>query len=455
MSLTSLSFLGVYFPILIILYYSPFFKGDTSRKILLLFASIGLYTFCEPIYSLLLIGLILANYFLVKMSDRMGNDLCRIIAIVLDVSVLLFFKYINSVLSVFSTHSGVTSIIVPIGLSYFTFKAISYVVDSRYEVGDFLDVAVYISNFLTIVSGPLSKYQDELPMIQMKNETQMEDFYNGVERLSRGLIKKVLIADSLRTLVDQAFGTSELTFVMAWAGAIAYTLQLYFDFSGYTDMAIGVGTMFGFSLPENFDYPYIATSISDFWKRWHISLTKWFTNYIYIPLGGSRVDSVYRHIFNMFVVWLVTGMWHGSHMTFIVWAFIYFVLLIVEKYTRWTDILERYHVGHVYTLLVVMLEWVIFRAESLGAAFSYIRTMFMVNGNSFATSYDLQSIAKYIIPLLLGVIFSMGVGAKIRDSIPYKKVLNVAYNGVLLALYLLCIVISISQGYTAPLYAGF
>lgn len=456
MSLTNLSFIGIYFPLLLIAYYNPIIKSNSFRKLILLSASLGLYAFCEPIYVLLLIGLILVNYLLVKMSDRFHKDAFRGTAITIDVGVLLFFKYINKLLAFGLLNEKISQIVFPIGLSYFTFKAISYVADSKENKdGSIVDVAVYIANFLTIVSGPLSTYAEELPAIREKKKTSAELAYKGFERLMTGLAKKVIIADNLSVLVTQCFAASELSFVMAWTGAIGYTLQLFFDFSGYTDMAIGVGYLFGFHLPENFNYPYMANSISDFWKKWHMSLTKWFTKYIYIPLGGSRVKTATRHIFNLFVVWLVTGMWHGSSMTFIVWAMIYFVLQTLEKYTKLADVINKVHLGHVYTMMIVIIEWVIFKSESVSAAFTHIKSMFLLNSNAFVLAGDLSVIIKYTIPLILGLIFSTDIGIKMKAVSEKNAFLNGIYNLGLIAVFLICIIISISQGYTAPLYAGF
>lgn len=456
MSLTSLSFLGLFFPVLLMAYYNPVLKSNSFRKIILFCASIGLYTVCEPIYSLLLIMLIVLNYILVRISDKYSIVFFRGIAIIIDAGTLLLFKYINQFLAFGLLNKDVSTIVFPIGLSYFTFKAISYVVDSKeIKEGSFIDVAIYISNFLTIVSGPLSTYQQELPAIREKDSFSYDNAYVGIERFVLGLAKKVLIADNLSVLVNQAFAADDRSLIMAWGGAIAYTLQLYFDFSGYTDMAIGIGSLFGFSLPENFNFPYMATSISDFWKRWHMSLTKWFTRYIYIPLGGSRVKTAARHIFNLFVVWVVTGIWHGSNMTFIVWALIYFLLQMLEKYTNYADVLNKLHVGHLYTMVVVIIEWVIFRSSNLGAAWEYVKSMFMLTGNTFYSSYDLQTIAKFLIPLLLGVSFSTCIGLKIRVRVSKNICLNSMYNFILLTLLVVCIVIIMSKGYTAPLYAGF
>lgn len=456
MSLTSLSFIGIYFPMLLIAYYNPIFKSSLFRKLILALASFGLYAFCEPVYVLLLIGLILANFFLVWLADTFDMGIFRITAIVFDVGILLFFKYINQFLESGLLNEGFNAIAFPIGLSYFTFKAISYVVDSKEEkCGNIIDVSVYIANFLTIVSGPLSTYSDELPAIREKKQTSFDVAYKGFERLMIGLAKKVIVADSIGVLAAQCFSSSGLSIVMSWAGAIAFTLQLFFDFSGYTDMVIGAGCIFGFDLPENFNYPYMAGSISDFWKRWHISLTKWFTKYIYIFLGGSRVKTVSRHIFNLFVVWLVTGMWHGSSLTFVVWAMIYFLLQLLEKYTSWSLVLNRIHLGHAYTLLVVTIEWVIFKSDSLLSAFTYIKAMFGCNSNVFCGSGDITTIMRYIIPFMIGIVFSTDVGTRIKAFFTINSGLNIIYNTSLIVLLILCIIITISKGYTAPLYIDF
>lgn len=456
MSLTSLSFLGIYFPLIILGYFNPIIKSNRFRKILLLLISIALYTFGEPTYILLLLGIIIINYSLVTIADKCNSNVPRALAIIMDVGTLAFFKYINKILALGLIHSDYSSIVFPVGLSYFTFKAISYVVDSKkIKGGNIVDVAIYISNFITIVSGPMSTYEDELPTIIQKHELNFSDVYRATERIILGLAKKVIIADSLSLLVNQCFAEKEISLVMAWGGAIAYTLQLFFDFSGYTDMAIGVGCLLGFNLPENFNYPYMANSISDFWKRWHISLTKWFTKYIYIPLGGSRVKSTARHIFNLFVVWLVTGLWHGSIITFIIWAMIYFLLQLLEKYSNWAELLNRMHIGHIYTILIVIIEWVIFRSPSVGTGFRYVKSMFLLSGNEVISAGELGIISKYSIPFVLGIIFSTNIGIRIKTYMSKNNILNCLYNIILIVVFVICIIISISQGYSSPLYAGF
>lgn len=456
MSLTSLSFLGVYFPLLLIAYYNPFFTGNGFRKFLLVCASLAFYTFCEPVYIFLLIGVVVLNYGLVSCADRFGRQIFRSAAIVLDAGILLFFKYINRFLAAGIFNAKISDITFPIGMSYFVFKAISYVVDSKkVKNGSLADITLYIANFLTIVAGPLSTYEQELSSIREKSAPSVDLAYKGFERVIIGFGKKVIIADSLSVLANQCFASRELSVVMAWAGAAAYTLQLFFDFSGYTDMVLGAGALFGFEFPENFDCPYMAKSISEFWERWHISLTKWFTKYIYIPLGGSRVKTTARHFLNLFIVWLVTGMWHGSHMTFIVWAMVYFVLQTAEKYTRLAEHINRLHLGHLYVMLVVTVEWVIFKSESLHAGFTYIKSMTACNGNAFCTSYDLSVIVSYSIPFVLGLVFSTDVGIRLKAMLSKYAVTRVLYHAGLLLLFSVCLVITISHGYSAPLYAGF
>ena len=456
MSITNISFIGVFFPVLLILYYNPFLKNNGFRKFILLCASLGLYAFCEPVYVLMLAAIIIINFSLVQAAEKKQRNLFRTIAVVLDVCILLFFKYINAFLAIGLLNGKISSIVFPIGLSYYIFKTISYVIDSKeHKEGNIADAAIYIANFLTIVSGPLSTYADELKSIRERKRFSLGTAYNGLERIITGFAKKIIIADSLGVLVTQCFASSDISFVMAWVGAIAYSLQLFFDFSGYTDMALGIGSLFGFSLPENFNYPYMARSISEFWKRWHMSLTKWFTKYIYIPLGGSRVNTAARHIFNLFVVWLVTGMWHGSSITFIIWAMMYFVFQVLEKYTRLAEYINRIYLGHVYTMLVVVIGWVIFKSENISAGITYLKSMFLLNANPFVSSGDMLIVSKYVIPLALGLVFSTTLAARLKKAILKNGFLSCLYHIGMIVLLIICIIISANKGYMAPLYAGF
>ena len=458
MSLSGISFLCIYFPILFIGYYNPVFKSRKFKNIILLLASLGLYAFAEPVYILLLVGSILFNFIFAKIERKTGSRFWGYFAIIIDVLVLIFFKYINRALSfgLFSDYS-MLRIAFPIGLSYFTFREISFILESRkddcHDAG-LLDVALYISNFMCINAGPLGFYDTEIAQIKNREETK-EKVFKGIKRFVTGLIKKIIIADIMLSLVIICFAQDSLSVVMAWAGAIGYTLVIFFDFSGYTDMAIGVGNIFGFELQENFALPYTAASVSDFWKRWHMSLTKWFTRYIYIPLGGSRVNSKARHLFNLWVVWLCTGIWHGSSWTFVLWGMIYFVIQAIEKYTDLPAKLKKLHIGHVYTLLIVTLCWVIFRADSVSDAFGYIGNMFGVNCSGILNGNELSIIKYYIVPFAAGIILSSSLVTKFNKLKNDKLAVDIIWHIVLLLLFAVTLIIMAGKGYTAPLYAGF
>ena len=258
----------------------------------------------------------------------------------------------------------------------------SYVIDVYKKKVDvqrnLFNLGLYIALFPQLIAGPIVRYETIAKEIGNRNENY-DDFAEGTVRFIQGLAKKVIIANNVALIADAAFETpiNELSTAFAWLGAIAYTLQIYFDFSGYSDMAIGLGRMFGFHFLENFNYPYMASSITDFWRRWHISLSSWFRDYVYFPLGGSRVNTKARHIFNLFVVWLLTGIWHGANWTFIAWGLFYFVLLVIEKQTGLDK--KKAWWGHIYTMFFVVLAWVLFRATNIISAYEYIKIMLVPN----------------------------------------------------------------------------
>lgn len=455
MSLTNLTFIGLVLPALLFMIIIPFYKNKTVRKWLLLLISIGLYALCEPLYIVLLLAVIVVNYIFVSLAVKKDKKAFRYVAIVINAAILLFFKYINFVVPMLAVNSEWKKIVFPIGLSYYIFKAISYDIDSKEKAYSLLDVGIYISNFTNIISGPIQRFENEIQDINKEYKVSGDAIYTGLSRFVIGLSKKILIADSLSLLVNQCFDMNNRSMVMAWVGAIAYSLQLYFDFSGYTDMAIGVGKLVGFDLMENFNYPYMAVSVSDFWKRWHISLTQWFTRYIYIPLGGSRVKSKARHIFNLAVVWFVTGIWHGSKATFLVWALIYFVFQALEKYTGINAFLKKIHLHRVYTLIIICLCWVIFRADNLPAAFTYIKGMFLANGNRFINEDDLKSILCYSIPLVAGIVFSTNIGRLVSEKLSKIAIGQIVIDVIKIVLFVVCILLVMGNSYSAPLYAGF
>ena len=316
----------------------------------------------------------------------------------------------NFIVSIFTGKADTFKIALPIGISFFTFQAISYVVDVYRGKGkvqtQFLNVGLYISLFPQLIAGPIVRYETVANEIENRKEN-LNDFAMGVNRFIIGLGKKVLLANQFAVVSDTVFGNVTSTgttnsFLLLWMGAIAYTLQIFFDFAGYSDMAIGLGRMFGFHFLENFKYPYISKSISEFWRRWHISLQTWFKDYIYIPLGGSRVNSKARLVFNIFVVWFLTGVWHGANWTFIVWGLMYFVLLILEKFFHMDEKMGIFK--NLYTMFFVMMGWVLFRSDSLSAALVYIRSMFGFGCKGFIDAYVIQYFKQYILYFIMGIL---------------------------------------------------
>ena len=312
------------------------------KNLVLLAFSILFYAWGEPAFVLVMLLSIFINYLLGRLIDKYRNHDKALLwtSVLFNLGILFIFKYLCFTLQniswLISKDFSSIKIALPIGISFFTFQAMSYVIDvykKKVQVQKSLfNLGLYIALFPQLIAGPIVRYETIEKKIENRDENY-DDFAEGTVRFIQGLAKKVIIANNVALVSDAAFETpiNELSTAFAWLGAIAYSLQLYFDFSGYSDMAIGLGKMFGFHFLENFNYPYMASSITDFWRRWHISLSSWFRDYVYFPLGGSRVDSKARHIFNLFIVWLLTGIWHGANWTFIVWGLFYFILLVIEK----------------------------------------------------------------------------------------------------------------------------
>ena len=375
-------FLFLFLPALLIVYYLV--KSRSVRNYLLLLASLAFYAWGEPVFVFIMLASIFVNWFITLiMSGASHKKFWLVLAISLDVLLLGVFKYASFVLENLALLAGHeiyrVNIALPIGISFFTFQMMSYVFDVYYGNAkpqkNPLYTALYISFFPQLIAGPIVRYNEVADEITQRHEN-FDDFAEGTRRFIYGLGKKVLLANFVGQVADNVFGyIINPSVLMSWLGALSYTLQIYFDFSGYSDMAIGLGLMFGFHFSENFNYPYIASSVSDFWHRWHISLSTWFRDYVYIPLGGSRVSKS-RWLVNIFTVWLLTGIWHGANWTFILWGMIYFVLLVFERETG-------IKLGHFFTMLAVILCWVIFRSESVTSGINFIASMFGLNGNKF------------------------------------------------------------------------
>ena len=382
MIFSSAEFLFLFLPCTLLLYYNPFFRGRGFRNVLLLLVSIFFYAWGEKVHVLLLMLSIAANWWLGLRVEpgRRHRRAFLVAAVIVNLAGLFVFKYLGFVcenLGALGFPLPEVRLALPIGISFYTFQAMSYVIDVYREKSaaqrSVLDVGLYVSFFPQLIAGPIVRYETIAAEIHGRKET-WEDFCEGVPRFVQGLGKKVILANSMAVIADAAFdGLTALSVPMAWLGALAYALQIYFDFSGYSDMAIGMGRMFGFHFLENFNQPYLAVSITDFWRRWHISLSTWFRDYVYIPLGGNRVGPR-RHLFNLFVVWLLTGVWHGADWAFILWGVGYFLLLMAEKYghiDRKLGVLRR-----PWTLFWVLMLWVLFRAEDLGRAGRYYAALF-------------------------------------------------------------------------------
>lgn len=386
-------FLFGFLPISLLLYYSASRK---YKNLILLLSSLAFYAWGEVFYLAVMLISIISNYIIGKLiyknlqpaNQNTKAKFYLTIGLIINIGLLISFKYanfiadnINALLSLFSIASiEIEPIHLPLGISFFTFQAISYIVDVyKKEVKaqkNIYDLALYISLFPQLIAGPIVRYHDVASQIFQRSHS-FELFASGVQRFIFGLSKKMLIANPLGEIADSIFALSgnDLTMPLAWIGILAYSLQIYFDFSGYSDMAIGLGRMFGFKFLENFNYPYISTSLREFWRRWHISLSSWFRDYVYIPLGGNRVSTT-RIYLNLLIVFLLTGIWHGASWNFIVWG-LFHGFFLASEHMGFSHILRRTWkpIQHLYLILVIISSWVFFKADTLTQAIDYLSTM--------------------------------------------------------------------------------
>lgn len=392
MLFTSFIFLQIFLPGVLII--DTLLRKIRWKNIFLLAASLLFYAWGEPGNIILLLVSLLFNYLIAryglgfKQKEKIRRQ-ALIAGLVFNLGVLVFFKYTSPFLqfldSIFDFPFKYPEVALPLGISFFTFQIISYLLDTFRKENEpqenFFDLSLYIMLFPQLVAGPIVKYHD-IACALKERRTGWEDYAFGIRRFVYGLGKKVLIANQMAYLADDIFliPGNVLDCKTAWLGIIAYSLQIYFDFSGYSDMAIGIGRMLGFQFKENFDLPYASRSIQEFWRRWHISLSSWFKEYLYIPLGGSRISEK-RTYFNIMAVFAATGIWHGAGLNFIVWGLYYGVLLILERWKLKTFLSKHSYLARIYTLLAVMVGWVFFRVETLPEALNYCRAMFAFNNN--------------------------------------------------------------------------
>ncbi len=480
MVFSSSIFIFIFLPLVIFLYY---LCNKKVRNYILLLASFVFYACGGISYLKILLVSILINYIFGVLIDSLdikeisSNDkkeiskynklkkFVLVIGVVLNLGLLFYYKYYDFFLEnlnmIFHRNINLKHIVLPIGISFFTFQGMSYIIDIYRKDAkvnkNIFSVALYISLFPQLVAGPIVKYKTIDNEIR-KREESIDEFSYGILRFVIGLAKKVIIADVLGGVANEIFtliNTSGIDIMTAWLGAICYSLQIYFDFSGYSDMAIGIGHFFGFKFIENFNYPYIAKSITEFWRRWHISLSTWFKEYLYIPLGGNRRGNVY---FNLFIVFLVTGLWHGASWNFVVWGLWHGFFIIIERFIRdksWYKNIPL-TIKVFITLFIVLIGWVLFKAENLSTAMKYLSTMFGLvrfNNITFEFSYFMQ--AKTIFLIAGGMIFSTPVCKKFVLRYREKSWFNGIKNTLVILLFIVALIFMINSTYSPFIYFQF
>ncbi len=465
MVFSSITFLFYFLPIVLAIYY---IAPKKYRNLILLISSLLFYFFGEPKYGIIMVISIISIYFhgiwIEKAKNTKYKKIPLISGVFISIAVLFYFKYFDFLIENINLwldkKIDLFGIILPIGISFYTFQMISYMVDvyrgDAKVQKNFVKLATYISLFPQLIAGPIVRYTTIEE--QLENRTySFEKFSLGIRRFVIGLSKKVLIANILGELV-KVFGTyNDGTVLFYWLYAIANMLQIYFDFSGYSDMAIGLGKMLGFEFLENFNYPYIASTITDFWRRWHISLSTFFRDYVYIPLGGNRVSKI-KWIRNLLVVWFLTGLWHGAAWNFIIWGLLFGVLLILEK-TIFKNIIEKIPqiIKHIFVLLIVMISFVIFSGNKMEDIIMQILGLFGIGTAGVVSTVSIHYLKSYLIILLVGIIGSTPLIKKLAEKLENKfpKIINIAEILLIMALLILCTSYIIDGSFNPFLYFRF
>lgn len=467
MVFSSLSFLTLFLPLTILLYFAV---PRRFRNLLLFLASLIFYAWGEPVYIVLMLFSSVVDYshglLMEKFDGRPGVRRALLISsVAINLSLLGFFKYAGLVVSTLnaalSLSIPVPSVALPVGISFYTFQTMSYSIDVYRRncpaQRDPIAFGCYVTMFPQLIAGPIVRYVDVMREINDRRET-FEGFFLGIRRFLVGLAKKLILANGVGMLWDSvsAQPAASLSALSAWLGVLAYAFQIYFDFSGYSDMAIGMGRMFGFQFPENFRYPYVSRSVSDFWRRWHITLSTWFREYLYIPLGGNRV-CVPRNIFNLAVVWMATGLWHGASWNFLLWGAYFGAVLIAEKFL-YGKALSRApgFVGWAYTALVVLVGWVFFALDDLGRGAAYLGAMFG-GGAGAVDAYALRALLNYGAVLLLCAAAStpLASGALERLRARRPRAHSALTYALVIAGFALCLIYVVDAGYNPFLYFRF
>lgn len=463
MVFASITFLYYFLPIFLILY---FIFPKKHKNIVLLIFSFIFYFYGEPKYILLMLIEVFFSYFMTLSLEKNKSKSLLGIIISFHIFLLCVFKYLNFIItninSIFGGSISLLNIILPIGISFYTFQIISYEVDVyRGKVKaskSLIDYMTYVFLFPQLIAGPIVRYETVSKELKSRKVT-LEDFSYGVNRFIIGLFKKIVIANNIGELCKILNDSSEVSVLLYWVLGIGYLLQIYFDFSGYSDIAIGIGRMIGFKFPENFNYPYIADSVTEFWRRWHMTLSSWFRDYVYIPLGGNRVSTI-KHIRNILVVWMLTGLWHGASWNFIIWGLYFGIILIIEKYFL-NKILEKLPkvIRSIYTMLIVMISFIIFSSDDMSSALTVIKGLFSFNSLKFSNNFIIYYIRSYGVILVGGLVLSTPLIKNVINKLKENKTLEYIINifEVIVIVLILVVITSmlIDSSYNPFLYFRF
>ncbi len=468
MVFSSLFFYFIYLPLFLVLYYVV---PRAAKNYVLLAFSLVFYAWGEPVYVFLMLGMTLSDYILGRLmhkydSSKSKRKLFLVLSIVIDLSCLAFFKYAGFLVGTIGSISGADipfmEIALPIGISFFTFQTMSYTIDLyRREVTvekNYAEYLMYVSMFPQLIAGPIVRYKTVKQELH-EREIKMQDVIDGFIRFIYGLLKKVLLANRLGSLFDDALALQNPSLAFAWLGAIAFTLQLYLDFSAYSDMAIGLGKMLGFKFDENFNYPLSAKSVTDFWRRWHISLSSWFRDYVYIPLGGNRCR-IPRQIFNLAVVWFLTGLWHGASWNYVIWGVYYGILLCLEKfvYGKYLEKAPKF-LRHVYLCLIIVIGFTVFAIEDFSKLIPYLGSMFSTKGGLCGKEI-LFYLQNYGFVFIVSIVVSMPVFPALEKKISgfgcgARKTFGIIYAVIFALLFVVAVSYMVSDTYNPFLYFRF
>lgn len=470
MLFSSMIFLWLFLPLVFCSYY---LIDKRFKNILLLISSIIFYAWGGVSYSLIMLSSIVINYIFALLIDKAIEDnnlknkkIYLALCIIINLSILGYFKYTNFIISIINSLSQnkiieLTNIVLPIGISFYTFQALSYVIDvyrgHNKAQKNIFNLALYISFFPQLIAGPIVKYHDIENQILNRNES-LENIFYGIKRFIYGLSKKVILANMFALSCDEILKqpTDELGTALVWCASVLYTLQIYYDFSGYSDMAIGLGKMFGFNFLENFNYPYISKSIKEFWRRWHISLSTWFKEYLYIPLGGNRKRKLFTYI-NLLIVFFATGLWHGASYNFILWGLFHGFFLVIERIFL-GKLLEKNKlkfINHIYVIFVFVIGWVLFRVDDLKHAFELYKLMFSYKESIYTVRYFFYP--QTFVCFIFGVLFSglfQSIFPKVREATFSSKV-YIFESVIQFILLFICIMYLVNGTYNPFIYFRF